>query len=84
MKRQLIAAALVSMLAVFGAAAIEVNENELKSTGGADTIVFQNYTGPHSVIESAETISAIGTGLGRQVASSQGAPPHSDRVKNTL
>lgn len=84
MKRQLIAAALVSMLAVFGAAAIEVNENELKSTGGADTIVFQNYTGPHSVIESAETISAIGTALGRQVASSQGAATFGQGEKYTV
>ncbi len=49
------------------ATAIEVNENELRSVG-EDTIRFENYTGPHSVIESISAIQAIGTGLGNQVS----------------
>lgn len=49
------------------AIAIEVNENELRSVG-EDTIRFENYTGPHSVIESVSAIQAIGSGLGNQVS----------------
>ena len=54
----------------FSAFALEVNEEELQSAGSEDIVRFENYTGPHSVVESAASISAIGTGLGRQVASS--------------
>lgn len=49
--------------------ALEVNEPELRSTGGADVIQFQNYTGPHKVIETVAAINSIGTGLGNSVAS---------------
>jgi hypothetical protein len=51
-----------------GAFALEVNQPELESAGGIDTIQFQNYTGPHSVIDSLAAIKAIGSGLGKSVA----------------
>ena len=68
MKINKIAVAFLS-LCMFGlgaAAAIEVNEPELRSVGR--TVEFTNYTGPHSVIETADAITEIGRGLGRQVA----------------
>lgn len=43
---------------------IEVDEKELKSTGDADSIVFVNYTGPHSRIDSIESIKKLGSDLG--------------------
>lgn len=49
---------------VFCAFSQGVNEEELRSTGGLNAVVFENYEGPHSVIESAASISSIGTGLG--------------------
>lgn len=67
MKKILLALAAVLSFTAF---ALEVNEEELQSTGSEDIVRFENYTGPHSVVESAASISAIGTGLGRQVASS--------------
>ncbi|MDD7015202.1 MAG: P83/100 family protein [Spirochaetales bacterium] len=48
--------------------AIDVNKPELESAGSLDTIKFENYTGPHSVIESISAIKSIGSGLGNQVA----------------
>ena len=68
MKTNKIAAALLSliMLGLGAATAIEVNEPELRSVG--KTVEFTNYTGPHSVIETADAITEIGRGLGRQVA----------------
>src|SRR5574344_2561107 len=51
-----------------GAFALEVTQPELESAGGIDTIQFQNYTGPHSVIASLAAIKAIGSGLGKSVA----------------
>ncbi len=53
-------------LAVGLAGAIEVNRNELESAGGS--VSFENYSGPHAVIESARAIMEIGGALGRQVA----------------
>lgn len=47
--------------------ALEVDENELKSTGN-DTIVFVNYTGPHSKIDSLASIKKLGSDLGVVVA----------------
>ncbi|MCR5217777.1 P83/100 family protein [Treponema sp.] len=66
MKKILLAFAAALACSAF---ALEVNEEELQSAGSEDVIRFENYTGPHSVVESASTISAIGTGLGKQVAS---------------
>jgi hypothetical protein len=48
--------------------ALEVNQEELKSTGGVDTVVFINYTGPHKKIDSLASIKEIGTTLGTPVA----------------
>lgn len=45
----------------------KVDEEELKSTGN-DTIVFINYTGPHSKIDSLSSIKQLGTDLGSVVA----------------
>ena len=64
---------LILLSAIFftaGVFAVEVNEKELESTGGEDVVRFENYNGPHSVIETASQISSIGSGLGRRVASS--------------
>lgn len=63
-----------SMIAVVfvasSAFALEVNENEIKSTGDVTTVVFENYSGPHSIINTIEEIKAIGTGLGYAVSGS--------------
>ena len=58
---------LVSALFTAGLFALEVNKNELNSTGDT-TIEFINYTGPHKVIDSVAAIKSIGSGLGNQVA----------------
>ena len=50
--------------------AVEVDENELKSTGSIDTVVFVNYTGPHAKIDSLKSIKEIGSSLGIKVSSS--------------
>lgn len=52
---------------------LEVNENELKSTGNMDTIVFVNYTGPHAKIDSLESIKKLGSDLGTVVAENPAA-----------
>ncbi|MBP5359176.1 MAG: hypothetical protein J6Y69_08340 [Treponema sp.] len=52
---------------VFGASALSVNENEIKSTG-SEVVEFNSYSGPHALIESAASITEIGGNLGRQVA----------------
>ncbi len=59
------------MLSLFASSvnAVEVAENELE-TVSEDAVVFENYTGPHSVINTAEEIAAIGTGLGKTVSNS--------------
>jgi hypothetical protein len=50
------------------AGALEVDQSELKSAAGEDAIVFENYSGPHSVINTAAEISSIGTNLGAATA----------------
>ncbi|MBQ2314119.1 MAG: hypothetical protein II187_04385 [Treponema sp.] len=64
-------AVLVTLLAA--ASAIEVNQPELESKG-ADSIQFENYSGPHAVIETAAAITNIGTVLGAQVAQAPEEP----------
>lgn len=49
--------------------AVEVNENELKSTS-EETIVFENYTGPHSKVDTLAQIKAIGTSLAKEMKNS--------------
>ncbi len=59
-------ALLISLSAT--AFALEVDENELKSTGTIDTVVFVNYTGPHAKIDSLNSIKKIGSDLGTVIA----------------
>ena len=59
-----------AILAFFAAAAVfslEVDRGELQSAGSADTIVFKNYSGPHSVINTIQEIRQIGGVLGEPV-----------------
>lgn len=58
---------LVSVILTAGLSALEVDKNELNSTGDT-TIEFINYTGPHKVIDSIAAIKGIGSGLGVQIA----------------
>ena len=48
---------------------VGVNKDELQK-GQSEAIRFENYGGPHAVIESASSIVNIGVRLGRQVAES--------------
>lgn len=48
--------------------ALSVDKSEIESAGGANTVVFQNYTGPHSVINTVAQIKAIGSTLGREIS----------------
>lgn len=63
----------IAVLVSAGLSALEVNENELSSTGDT-TIEFINYTGPHKVIDSISAIKAIGSGLGSQIATDPAKP----------
>lgn len=61
---------LLFLIALFSAiplCAQKVDEEELKSAGN-DTIVFINYTGPHSKIDSLASIKQLGSNLGTVVA----------------
>ncbi|SFI53991.1 P83/100 protein [Treponema bryantii] len=71
---------LVSAIFSAGLFALEVNKNELNSTGDT-TIEFINYTGPHKVIDSVAAIKGIGSGLGNQVAKDPSKP--TSTAKNT-
>ncbi len=66
-------AALISLIMALPVFALEVDENELKSNQN-DTIVFINYTGPHSKIDSLESIKKLGSDLGVVVAKDITAP----------
>ncbi|MFA6936783.1 MAG: P83/100 family protein [Treponema sp.] len=66
-KFKCIAIATLLSLSITTAFALEVDEKELQATNG-QTIEFENYTGPHAVIDSLAAIKAIGTGLGKTVA----------------
>lgn len=65
--------ALISLIMALPVFALEVDENELKSNQN-DTIVFINYTGPHSKIDSLESIKKLGSDLGVVVAKDITAP----------
>ena len=68
MKSRKLVCALISVLALVSAVfAVEVDEDEIRSIGGSD-VVFENYVGPHSVINTIEEIRAIGSGIGDVVA----------------
>lgn len=47
---------------------LDVYEDELKSAGSTDTIVFINYTGPYARIDSLSSIKGIGSALGVEIA----------------
>ncbi len=64
--RALIAASSLALLFAAGAPAIEVDRAELEKSG-RERIVFINYEGPHSTIDSAEDILGIGRALGAAV-----------------
>ncbi len=53
--------------------ALGVDEPEIQSAG-SDTIQFENYAGPHAVIETAAAITNIGTQLGLVVAQDLTSP----------
>ncbi len=68
MNSRKILSALISALAIVSAAyAVEVDEDEIRSISNSD-VVFENYVGPHSVINTIEEIRAIGSGIGNVVA----------------
>jgi len=62
---------IAGLIAVFlicaGVFAIDVNKGELESAQ-KDSVQFENYGGPHAVIESADAITGIGRALGEEVA----------------
>ena len=66
MKKSVILLALTALL-TSGILALEVNKDELGSTGDT-TIEFINYTGPHKVIDSIASIKSIGSNMGSQIA----------------
>ncbi|MBQ6781270.1 MAG: hypothetical protein IJP62_08560 [Treponema sp.] len=68
MKNRKVVCALLALFTMVSASfAVEVDEEEIKSIS-ADEVVFENYMGPHSVINTIEEIRAIGSGIGEVVA----------------
>ncbi len=61
--------------------ALEVNEAEIKSTGDVDAVVFENYSGPHSVINTIEEIKAIGSSMGKVIAADVTKPAEAGSSK---
>lgn len=57
----------LSIAVIAAATAVSVNIDEIRSTSG-EVITFDNYSGPHALIETADAITEIGRNLGRQVA----------------
>ncbi len=66
-KNKWVAVAGLSALVIATAVALGVNIDEIRSTS-SEVIQFENYAGPHAIIESAEAITDIGRKLGRQIA----------------
>ena len=64
--RRLFCAALV-LFAASNAFSLEVNRAELESANGRG-IVFQNYSGPHTIINSVDQIRGIGSSLAPTIA----------------
>ena len=65
--RKILCAALTTLLAVSSAFGLEVNRAELESTRGSN-IVFQNYSGPHTIINTVDQIRRIGSDLAPSIA----------------
>lgn len=74
---KILAASLSLALASSLVFAVGVDEDEIKTTKD-QTIVFENYTGPHKVVDSLESIKSIGDDLGKglqkEKAGSMGNP----------
>lgn len=64
--RKVIAASILLFILTATVGSIEVDRTELEKSG-KERIVFINYEGPHSKIDSADDILAIGLALGRAV-----------------
>ena len=62
-----IVAAVLALSAFASLAALEVDRSEIQSAGAANEIVFRNYSGPHSVINTIQQIRAIGSQLGNNI-----------------
>lgn len=56
------------ILTAFIISAVEVDKSELQSAGSDETIVFINYTGPHSKIDSLASIKGIGSSMGSEIS----------------
>ena len=54
-------------LSSFALFALEVDESEIQSVK-QETVEFENYGGPHAVIETVEAITGIGRNLGQKLA----------------
>ena len=57
-----------ALFAALSSFAIEVNRSEIESAGNSDAVVFKNYAGPHTVINTVEQIRGIGSGVGASIA----------------
>ena len=57
-----------ALFAALSSFALEVNRSEIESAGNSDAVVFKNYAGPHTVINTVEQIRAIGSGVGTSIA----------------
>lgn len=62
------------LLCAAALSALEVDQDELKTAGDGDAVVFINYTGPHARIDSLASIKQIGTGLGTPVGRDISSP----------
>ncbi|MBQ0052096.1 MAG: hypothetical protein KBT11_08550 [Treponema sp.] len=66
--------ALFAFSALAASFALTVNRPEIESAGPVDTVVFRNYSGPHTVINTIDEIKAIGAKLGDSVKGSLEQP----------
>mgnify|MGYP002852896692 FL=1 len=69
-KKKVLKKAFISLFAVLATAnlaALEVDRSELQNAPNSSDIVFRNYSGPHTVINSIEQIRGIGSALGNQL-----------------
>ncbi len=70
MKCRKIICSMIAALALPALFAVEVDEREVQSAGGIDTVVFRNYVGPQTVINTDQEIRQIGAGLGNSISNS--------------
>lgn len=70
---------LISLFSISSIFCLEVDKNELNSTSN-QVIEFINYNGPHKTIDSIQTITGIGSDLGKTVSLSQSST-HGTRDK---